>query len=175
MVNTQQSIVIFEGHDKSGKSTIAKELSKRFNVPYFKVQRDKYRWDPNANLDYGTEQITQFLEQTGHSVILDRFHGSDYMYNRLFKRETRDEKVFDIDERLSNLNTFIVLCYKNKDAYEDDPEDADFISIDDYTKMTDLYYQFMIDSDCRFIILNTSNQDIEEQLGEIIRQINEIV
>lgn len=169
----KQTIIIFCGHDKSGKSTISKELSKRINIPVFKVERDKYDWSPDNNLKYGTEQITQFLEQTGASVILDRWHPCDYMYSILFGRAFDLEHVKDIDLRLSKLNTVIIYCHKQKKDYEPDPEDADFIDMSQYSEMTALYETFdEKHSACTSLWLDTSNRDLEDQIKRILNVIN---
>jgi len=167
----EQTIVIMCGHDRSGKSTISDALSGKLEIPIFKVQRDKYKWDHVANLAYGTDQICQFLEQTMSSVILDRFHPSDYVYSNLFGRKYDYDKVFDIDERLSKLNALIVICYKDENAYIPDEEDKDFITMADYPRMTELYNKFAVLSKCRILFLNTSDENLEKQLATIIENL----
>jgi thymidylate kinase len=167
----KQTIIIFEGHDKSGKSTIAKALSAELDIPIFKVQRNKYWWDPMINLNYLTEGVTQFIEQMGPSVILDRWIGSDYMYSKLFDRDISYRKIWDIDERLSKLNTLVVICYKNKEAYIPDHEDKDFVDETRYTEMTSLINEYSQQSKCRCIHLNTSDENLEAQLNKIIENI----
>jgi thymidylate kinase len=168
----QQKLILFEGADKSGKSTIAQALSKELNIPIFKVQRNKYWWDPAINLLYLTEGITQFIEQTGVSVILDRWIGSDYMYSKLFDREISYNKIFDIDFRLSKLNTLLIICYKQPYAFIHDIEDEQFINEKQYEKMTALYREYeresLIDN---VLFLDTSDENLEEQLNKIIAKI----
>ncbi len=48
----KQQIIIFEGHDRSGKTTIAQALADNLKIPYFKVKRDKFWWDPMVNILY---------------------------------------------------------------------------------------------------------------------------
>lgn len=164
----KQKIIILEGADMSGKSTIAKALSARLGIPTFKPNRPNRNWDPDVNLKYLTEGVTQFIEQSGSSVILDRWHPSDFMYNRLFKREHNDMKVFDIDTRLSVLNTLIVYCYKDETAYLPDDVDADMVNPTMYKEMETLYRAFDGSSYCRSLWINTSDEDLEKQLGLII-------
>lgn len=165
----KQTIVIFEGHDKSGKTTIAAMLSKIANLPVFKVQRNKYHWDSTVNLNYLTEGITQFLEQTDASVILDRWHGSDYMYGQLFDRDVSQRKIFELDERLAKLDAHMIICYKDESAYIEDVEDKEFITMNDYSKMTAHYREFAQKSKCKILFLNTSNENLKEQLSLIIK------
>jgi thymidylate kinase len=164
----KQIIIILEGHDKSGKTSIAKVLSEKIKVPIFKVVRNKYDWDKEANLKYGTEQITQFLQQTGASVILDRWHPSDFMYSKLFGRTVDLKKINGIDRRLSQLDAVIIYCYKHQDNYEVDEEDKDFVNPSMYGKMTSLYQQYAsLYSQCRYIFLNTSDKNLDKQLKAI--------
>jgi thymidylate kinase len=164
-----QTIIIMEGTDKSGKTTISKALSSRIGIPRFKVQRDNYNWSPEMNLKYLTEGITQFLEQSGSSIILDRWHPSDFVYDRLFKRQSDDIKIMDIDGRLAKLDALLVVCYKTPEHYEVDLEDADFVNPSMYDEMNDLYKEFISKTKCKVLHLNTSDRDIEEQLSKIIK------
>jgi thymidylate kinase len=164
----KQTIIILEGHDRSGKSHIAAALSKELDIPVFKVQRNKHDWSPEMNLKYLTEGVTQFLEQSGASAILDRWHPSDYMYDKLFDRPSDLNKIFDIDKRLAKLNTLLVICYKTPEHYQDDPEDADFVNPTMYTKMTDYYMEFINNSKIkRKLVLNTSDENLNNQIHKI--------
>ncbi len=167
----KQTIIIFEGHDKSGKSTIAKALSERIQIPIFKVKRNKYLWDATVNLNYLTEGITQFIEQTKSSVILDRWHASDYVYGKLFDRDVSYRKIFEIDERLAEIDALIVVCYKKESAYIPDEEDKEFITMNDYSKMTELYKEFILETKCRFVFIDTSDENLEHQLDIITNNI----
>lgn len=160
----KQTIVIFEGHDKAGKTTIANALAKELDLTVFKVTRDKYFWDPVSYQTYATEAITQIIEKTGLSVILDRSFASDHMYSKLFKRPYNYSKGYETADRFGKLDALIVLCYKDKISYLDDPEDAAFISTADYDKMTEIYLEFLGEIDCRYIIINTSDHDLDKQL-----------
>lgn len=160
-------VIIFEGHDKSGKSTIAAALSRQLGVPMFKVKRDKYWWDPMVNLLYLTEGITQFMEQTLHPVILDRWHPSDYVYSKLFNRDISQRKINELDDRMAKLDTLIVFCFKDKASYIEDLEDKDFVNIDLYDRMTEYYMEYSRQTKCRTLWINTSSQKLQEQLDLI--------
>jgi len=167
-MNNKQYIIILEGHDRSGKTHIAKALSKELGISVFKVQRDNHNWSPEMNLKYLTEGISQFLEQVGSSVILDRWHPSDYMYDKLFGRPSDLTKILDIDKRLAKLNTLLVICYKTPEHYQEDPEDADFVNPTMYSQMTEYYKEFVdMSSIKRKLLLNTSDENINKQLHAI--------
>jgi len=167
----KQTIIIFEGHDMSGKTHIAEALSKKLNIPIFKMNRTKYFWDPLSYQTYATEAITQMLEQTKQSVILDRSFPSDYLYSKLFKRPYDYEKHWITDGRFAAMDTLIVYCYKNEEFYLHDEEDKEFISVTDYNRMKAIYDDFFISSCCRHCELNTSDENLDEQLSIIMKYI----
>jgi thymidylate kinase len=163
-----QTVIILEGHDKSGKSTIAKALSAELNIPIFKAKREKYWWDPMVNILYFVEGIMQFIEQSGTSVILDRWVPSDFVYSTLFKRDISFTKIWDIDSRLADLDALLVVCYKTKEAFVEDEEDADFITMADYDKMTDLYREYCTLTNMnKVLFIDTSDKNITEQIKKI--------
>jgi thymidylate kinase len=164
----EQKIIIFEGHDKSGKTTIAKALSEHLDIPVFKAVRNKHWWDPMVNLLYFVEGVTQFLEQSKQSIILDRWVPSDYVYSTLFNRDISFRKIWEIDERLSKLDTTVIVCYKNEDAFIHDTEDELFINESQYQQMTDLYREYAKQSRLKFYFLNTSDEDLAKQINIII-------
>ena len=162
-----QKIIIFSGADKSGKSTIAKALSADLNIPVFKVQRNKYLWDPMVSLIYGTEMVTQFIEQSGVSIILDRWHDSDFAYSRLFNRDISYRKIWEIDERMAKLGALMVVCYKSPEHFEHDKEDEAFIDETKYEEYTNQMRMFAMDSKCKILFLDTSDRNLESQLKAI--------
>ena len=167
----QQTIIIFEGIDMCGKSTIAKALSLKLEIPIFKMNLPKHFWDFLIHQRYATEAITQMFEQTGQSAILDRSFLSDYMYSCLFNRPYDKATHVLTDERFAKMNALVVYCYKDEESFQEDTEDADFITMNDYKKMM-IHYDLVLDeTNCRHIRLNTSDENLEEQLKTIIANI----
>jgi len=166
--NKSQIIIIFEGHDKSGKTTISTELSKRINVPIFKLKKNKKQFDQLIDLFYGVESTVQFIEQTKCSVILDRFYPSEYVYSKVYKRFTNVKKILELDKRMSRMNTFIIVCYKDPEAYEIDPADIDITTPKDYSALTQSFKKFSELSKCPIFFLNTSDKNLEEQVKKIV-------
>lgn len=163
-----QKIIIFEGMDRSGKSSISIELSKQLNIPRFKVQRNKYFWDVFCNINYLDEGVMQFIEQTGASIIFDRWTPSDFVYSKLFDRDISYRKIWEIDSRLEKLGAMLIICFKDEDKYIVDEEDKDFVNPSMYSKMTELYREYATQSKIKNILfLNTSNENIEEQVTKI--------
>lgn len=164
----KQQVIIFEGADRSGKTTISTALSEKLNIPRIKITRNKYFWDVFCNINYLDEGIMQFIEQSKVSVIVDRFTPSDYMYSKLFDRDISYRKIWEIDKRLADLNTTLIVCYKDKDKYLVDEEDKDFVNPEMYARMLDLYKEYAEISDIgNILFLNTSDENLENQINSI--------
>ena len=162
-IKNKQTIIIFEGHDKVGKTTIAEALSRQQQIPIFKLQRDKKWFDPYVVSKYGDEMLLQFLEQTKYSIILDRCFPSQYAYSKVHDRAFDEGLLFEYDKRYSNLNTFIIYCYKNKKAYLKD----EIIDVSNYPKLTKQFNLFFKMSKCKILKVNTTNQNLVKQLDRI--------
>jgi thymidylate kinase len=163
-----QQVIIFEGADRSGKTSISIELSKQLNIPRFKVQRNKYFWDVFCNINYLDEGVMQCVEQTGASIIFDRWIPSDFVYSKLFDRDISYRKIWEIDGRLAKLDAIVIVCYKTPDKFIVDEEDADFVNPTMYSKMNELYREYAEQSSIKKILfLNTSDENLEQQIKDI--------
>ena len=169
--NANNTLIIFEGHDNAGKSTIANKLSTLINVPVFKHERASMQsWDTVASLLYAYDAIAQLCENVKPSIIFDRLFPSEYAYSRVTKRLTIDKKIFELDKRFSKLNTFIIVCYKQSNKYISD--DTSEVSIIEYNALTEAYIKFAKMSECEVLLLDTSNEQINTQLNKILTFIN---
>ena len=80
-------VIIIEGLDRTGKTTLANELSKRFNIPIYKKDREElgqsFEEDELINLGDSIATVKLFNSELfkGRHVILDRFHWSEYVFN----------------------------------------------------------------------------------------------
>ena len=161
MINNKQKIIIFEGADKSAKSTIAQELSNMINVPYFKFKVwDYFKDNKFKNATYFDQPyILEFLKQTGYSVIIDRGYPSEYVYAQVFDRDFDRNFLEKLDIEFSKLNTTIIICFKKNNKEKDE-----IIPQDKYEKIIEKYLDFSLKTRCKVIILDTSSMDIKTQL-----------
>lgn len=108
-------IVVVEGLERTGKTTLCKEFEKRGFV-YFK---DFNRI--NKHLCAGMESrldttltFLQNLSENGVNVVVDRLHLSEYAYGKIF-RNGRSANVDYIDNAISKLNSVLILCKSDND------------------------------------------------------------
>lgn len=112
-------IVVVEGLERTGKTTLCKEFERRGFV-YFK---DYNRI--NKHLCAGMESrldttltFLQNLSENGVNVVVDRLHISEYAYGKIF-RKGYSANVDYIDNAISKLNSVLILCkFDNDEEYE---------------------------------------------------------
>lgn len=105
-------IVILEGVNRTGKTTIANELTK-LGYTYFKdlnveeVINDK---TINKKSFYKGRIIAtvEFLQYIKINLIIDRYHYSEFVYG-LIRRNYIADYILSIDKILATLNTKLIL------------------------------------------------------------------
>jgi len=163
--NKNQQIIIIEGTDKSGKSSIANILHKKMNIPCFKNLNEKemiIENDFDIEFKYVPEFLINILTQTGLSIILDRSYPSQYVYSLYYNRRFNSKKLWRIDKLFSYLNAKIIICIKNNNLEKDE-----FIKIKDRNNLNKLFKRFYKKTKCNCLILNTTNENIEQQMKKI--------
>lgn len=167
----KQQIIILEGHDMTGKTHIAKALSEKLNIPVVKVERQAKWSDPLIELMYGVEVHTQIAQQSGYSFIYDRLYPSEYAYSRTYGRTTSHEQLISVDERFAEMGATIVVFHKDPKSFQED--DKGLIDISKYETLTKWYKDFGRLTKCKFLMIDTTDEDIEKQLEQIIEKVNE--
>jgi len=79
-------LVIIEGLDKSGKSTLAKELAKKFKMDYFKSSYDPaHHFDTEESARYDWNFLLDVLSKTKVDIVFDRSFITQYVYSTYFR------------------------------------------------------------------------------------------
>ena len=101
----KQKIILFDGPDKVGKSSIAKELSKVLDIPYFKFTKHDYwaRKEYELATKFDQPFLAELLRMTGYSLIIDRGYPSEYAYAPVFDRELDEKLILDLDDMFSDF------------------------------------------------------------------------
>lgn len=110
-------IVILEGLERTGKSTIAEILENNFGFIRFKDHNHLRFMDLKSianRLDATLSMITA-LDKANIDVVLDRFHISELIYgeNDRGYPDYNFDHIYYIDEVLSHLNTELYLLERN--------------------------------------------------------------
>lgn len=111
MMPTMPTIVIVEGVDRSGKTTVANALSKALKIPVFRNK--EFGFENECHIRgavYETQKMWLMLnmvETLNADVIFDRLHLSEYVYG-MIERGYINNNVWKIDDRLKSLDAVIV-------------------------------------------------------------------
>lgn len=117
-------IVILEGMERTGKSTLADEFEKRGFVKFKDHNRFReYGVDSVKHRLDSTFSFLQALDHAGTNVVLDRFHISEIVYSRFYRKIPSSYMSYNyfIDAALSKMNVDLVHCTRKiDDRYVDD-------------------------------------------------------
>lgn len=120
-------IIVIEGPDGVGKSSICKALSKKLGFPIYRM--------PDVPKDGDIEKFSQFYRKTisevNTSMILDRFYPSSIVYGQHFKRDVPLQDIHKIHEK-RHICTFII---DTEIPYRDD----DFIDEKTFHEIRSIY------------------------------------
>lgn len=170
--------IIFDGCDNSGKSSIATELSKRIDYPYLKYSiLNKENLDKKVVSHITLEsslfsiRILKLLEDP--KIIIDRHYPSEFVYGNVFRKRTQEDlhKLKVIDREMAEIkNHLIIICYKTilKEKIED------FIDPEKYEMITNTYKDFTKFTKANYLLLDTTDEDLEKQLLIIRNKISDV-
>lgn len=176
-----QRVVFFVGADMCGKTEIARELSWRIDVPYFKASSEfttflnsRGRQGPPQNdrflnqLLHADPRVFDLLKQTGHSVIFDRGFPCEWVYSSVLGRKTDINAIVSLDECWASLGACIIFC--NRSSYAGITDDADpTIGAEILQKLHDKYVEFGKWTRCRFMSLNVDDENLQREIGDITK------
>ncbi len=166
-------VIIFEGHDCSGKSSIAIELSKILGIPYFKNPKE-HEWLKKGKMvdatRYGGLYLANFIAIAKYPVIMDRGYASEYVYSKVFGRQTDIGAIFEIDRIYADIGAKIVYCYKDDlTDYQDELVDVEHVNA-----IKVAYEEFFKLTKCEVFRLNTDDKDLDRQIVEIMRWLRNV-
>jgi tRNA uridine 5-carbamoylmethylation protein Kti12 len=170
----KQRIIIFEGIDGAGKTTISKTLAKILFIPYFKheVNGEIFfrKRIPNEILFFAHDRILQLFEQTNYSLIIDRGYPSTFTYNQVYGHRKLDKKELEIlrdfDIRSKKLNTKIIICDKE---FSNNFRGDEHVNFTDLPLIREQYRIFWEWTRCNCLWLDTTDMDLENQIKKIIK------
>lgn len=78
-------MIIVEGTDGVGKTTLCKKIANKLHLKYVKIPR--HTGDPEVD---GFKFYMQQVEELPVACVVDRFHLGEYVYPRLYKNDLRE-------------------------------------------------------------------------------------
>lgn len=168
----RQPIVICDGSDRTGKSNIVAELSRRTGLPIFKAQVQKKFFMSDGKgflplLRYGETMLADYLEQTGNGGIFDRLWTSERVYSTHFGRETDNVVLEQLDEAYARMDALIVVCSRtNFSGFVD--EDVTSVGSDQLACIDALYREEMRRWRTRSELLIVDDEDLDREVKQIL-------
>lgn len=141
------------GPDRVGKTTLVSHLSRKLMIPAFKCPSEKQIFKDGGRSSLSFDYtLTWFLQQTGFRFISDRAYPCEWVYSKVFGRETDDELLHKIDEAHANIGT-VILNVLSTDAPK---EEDDLVPADKYWDVALQYQSFAMWTACRVVTVNTA-------------------
>lgn len=179
--NSKQYILHFTGHDLAGKTSIAKELSKQIEIPYFRNPNNKNYFNQKNDflnpVEYAKHSNTllhaeggleiNFLNQTGYSIIRDRSYICEMVYSVVYNRVTDLDFIRLLHESYCSIpGFFIIFCFKeffNK-KFEDD-----CVKEDEIEQLKTIYKAqiSLLTHQEKIMWLDTTDEDLDLQILKI--------
>lgn len=141
-------ILLFEGWEKVGKTTLALRTRDELNFQYFRSNKQI-----NSNIDlekaikYDWRFMIDFLSQVNINICFDRSFISQYVYSNLFRKENilKNYSLEDYNnifkqycDSLSLINYKIIYCYR--ETYNNEIDDQ--VDITKVNEANNLYSYF---------------------------------
>ena len=171
----RQRIIIFDGPDMCGKTEMAHEISRRIDVPYFKNKNEWTFFENDTSyfknaLTYGDPYFASYLEQTGTSVIMDRWYPSEWVYSKAFTRSTNLDALTHVDEVAASLGAVIIIPYRT--SYDGLVDQFESVTPAKMAEIEMLYKAFAVWTKCEVFWLNVDDEDLERETTQILEFLN---
>lgn len=112
-------LIIFEGHDLSGKTSIAQELSKRLegsiyvknnHQPFGDTEAERYKLKRSYDTVIDLFKVMNYEMPRSH-MVLDRFFLSELVYSEVLRNnpQIQDPYYNRLNKRVKSLDTLLVL------------------------------------------------------------------
>lgn len=167
--STRSKIILFEGPDGVGKSSIAKELSKILNIPYYKnsmERNQKRKGQTKLMTEFAVPYLFNFLEQVAAECIMDRNYPSEFCYGQVENRDVDLEMLRILDDWFSTaFDSCIIICYKSVyENFEDETTPQEHLEA-----LVQKYKEFSHWTHCnKVLFLDTTDANLEQQLKSIL-------
>ena len=103
-------VIIVEGIDQVGKTTLCTRLSEVTGFPIFK---DQYRYsitkENSTEKILTTLQMLEIFDKISQGIIVDRLHLTEYSYGKNDRKYVDIDLFKEIDKRISSLKSSLIL------------------------------------------------------------------
>lgn len=148
--------IIVIGPDRVGKTTLVKHISDTLKIPAFKCPAEKRIFKEGGRSSLAFDYtLTHFMQQTGVRFVSDRGYPCEWVYSRVFGRETDDQLLELIDSAHEHIGTKILYVWSSEPPTEED----DLVPSEKYWDVVRMYDEF-----CRWTSAEVTQVDAATML-----------
>lgn len=123
-------VIIFEGIDRVGKTTLANKISKELGIKVYKKEREcgnsglinNYNYAINYGNALGHVQLWNSNVFEGNNIIVDRFHWTEYVYSYFDRNYTNNYMISIENEMLKHRENYIMVLVQPTDLKKSEEE-----------------------------------------------------
>jgi dCMP deaminase len=147
-------IILVEGADYTGKSTLCAQLSQRLNMPVFKPGESPLLGQEVAQSQAQDSIMMDLIEQVPMDLILDRFFPSEFAYGLAYDRVFDKELIKEFDMRMLFLDVVPVMLLHGKDIPFERDQDG-LCDREKIVKVNEAYSKYAHDSNSNWLVLDS--------------------
>lgn len=169
----EQIILLLEGFDKSGKTHLGKRLSSALCIPYYHGERAPMMTSELRTRSFDVARIEMLqmhdiLQQTGVSIIIDRWHLSEWVYSKVYGRPIDEEFLWNIDAEFAELGAIIIWCSASEELIRSRFNEEKIVNINDREVILNYYNEAFRKTKCMWIPYTSEVSTIESVVHNII-------
>lgn len=172
----KQIVIIFEGVNKGGKTTLVNKIKETFHEKNFQIIKcSQPKIEDGINQAYiQYNNILQKIEDNpDKNYIIDRFHFGSYVYGPIYRGMPDFGKVLfkKIEDRIMKLNYIFVLAIADKKFIEKKfvEDNEEFAKIELIDKEIALFKKTAKMSELKILNHNIPKNDLTDNLLKIIK------
>lgn len=166
-----QRIILMEGADGVGKTEIGKGIAIELDIPYFRMSSQHEHWRKGKfkeALEFDQTYLTELLLQTGHSMVIDRGWVSEWVYSKVYGRDTNQSILERLDWEWSALGAWIIIPLRR--SFEGVRGD-DLVVPEKLQAIQDGYLDFIAWTDCNVLSLYVDEPGVDCSLARELQLI----
>lgn len=170
------AVLLFDGPDGSGKTTLAKNIAQGLNLTYHKNPYEHGEWKHpdryKLMLRYTDLYFLTYLKNSGNSVCLDRAWTTEWVYSQVFERGTDWDFCRQLDQLLSSIpqSVLIITTRDNLPLKEDELYDIN----SSWFSIRDKYLELSKWTQNKVIYINTENRTPDETYVYCLEKLKEL-